>query len=46
MLLNMMVFFKVSLFLILSEKTREDAEMNGFKVVYADTDGFFVTLKK
>lgn len=28
------------------KKTMEDAEMHGFKVVYADTDGFFATLKK
>lgn len=27
------------------EKAMEDDERNEFKVMYADTDGFFVTLK-
>ncbi len=27
------------------KKTMEDAQSNGFKVLYADTDGFFATLK-
>lgn len=28
------------------KKTMEDAERQGFRVVYADTDGFYATLKR